>query len=198
MTQSVAILIFDEVEVLDFAGPFEVFGVAHTEKGEGIFNVCTVAEEAHPVSARNGLSINPTYTLATCPKTDIIVVPGGPGSRPAKEHPAVLDWVRTHFDRGDLTLSVCTGALILGCAGVLDHLAATTHWAAFDELIAAAPNTEIRRDVRFVDNGQVVTSAGISAGIDMSLHIVARLHGMEAAKRTAHRMEYDWRPETVL
>ncbi len=193
MAKNVAILLFDEVEVLDFAGPFEVFAVTGGDHdGDKPFRVYTVAEEARPIRARNGLSVNPAYMLADCPQPDIIVVPGGFGSRAAKERPAVLAWVRGHFERGELTLSVCTGSLILGRAGVLDGLAATTHWTTFDLLAENAPQTEIRRQVRFVDNGQVVTSAGISAGIDMSLHIVARLLGIETARETAREMEYEW------
>jgi len=195
MTQNVAILIFDEVEVLDFAGPFEVFGVAGSTLPDKPFNVFTIAEKAEPVIARNGLSINPTYTLETAPKIDILLVPGGRGTRRELNNPALLEWIKTQAGQTNLLLSVCTGALLLGKAGLLDGLAATTYWNAMDELRAVAPNTTIRAGERYVDNGSVVLSAGVSAGIDMSLYIVARLHGTEAALATARGMEYDyWKP----
>lgn len=195
MTQNVAILIFDEVEVLDFAGPFEVFGVAGSTLPDKPFNVFTIAEKAEPVIARNGLSIKPNYTLATAPKIDILLVPGGRGTRRELNNLALLDWIKTQSSSVDLLLSVCTGALLLGKAGLLEGLSATTYWNAMDELRAVAPNTIVKTDERYVDNGRVVLSAGVSAGIDMSLHIVARLHGTDAALFTARGMEYDyWKP----
>lgn len=197
MAKNVAILIFDEVEVLDFAGPFEVFAITGQDTPEEKpFDVYLVAEEIRPVRARHGFSVNPAYTLSNCPPPDIIIVPGGVGARSARERHGVLDWVRDHAAQDKLTLSVCTGALILGRAGLLEGLPATTHWTAFDVLAKDAPTADLKRDVRFVDNGQVVTSAGVSAGIDMALHIVARLCGIDVAKETAREMEYDWKPET--
>lgn len=193
--RNVAILIFDEVEVLDFAGPFEVFGVARLDDGSAPFNVFTVAETAAPVTARNGLSVNPHYSLATCPKIDLLVVPGGYGTRALVHHPPVIDWIRAQAEPAELVLSVCTGALLLGKAGLLDGLAATTYHTAFEELRAVAPNTTQRPGERWVDNGKVVTSAGVSAGIDMALHIVGRLHGPAMADKTARYMEYEhWTP----
>ena len=203
--RTVAILLFDAIEVLDFAGPFEVFGVAgrsphQTRFSEPPFTVFTVAENT-PVSARNGLSINPTYRLDTHPKADIIIVPGGGGfhpdgtpfgSRREMNNPVVLDWVRQSAESAELVLSVCTGSLILGKAGLLDGLAATTHYMAIDGMRQAAPNTEIRPADRFVDNGKIITSAGISAGIDMSLYVVGRLLGKDVADETARYMQYDY------
>jgi transcriptional regulator GlxA family with amidase domain len=161
------------------------------------FNVYTVAETPAPVLARNRLSINPAYTIHDCPPPDIIVIPGGYGARQAMENPALVDWVRTQAARVELTLSVCTGALILGRAGVLDGLAATTYHSDFDELAEAAPNTELRPGERWVDNGAVVTSAGVSAGIDAALHVVGKLFGEAQAARTARAMEYEyWPPQS--
>lgn len=191
--RNVAILIFNDVEVLDFCGPFEVFAVTGQRNGgAGNFNVYTVAEKAEPVIARNGLSVNPTYTIADCPKPDIVVVPGGYGTRREMNNPVLLTWLQGHYADLELLLSVCTGSLVLGKAGLLDGLAATTHWAAIDELRVAAPSTTVRADQRYVDNDKIVTSAGISAGIDMSLHIVERLLGAETAAETARYMEYDY------
>lgn len=194
MAHNVAILLFDDVEVLDFCGPFEVFSVTDAYNPVRPFNVYTVAEKT-PILARNALSVNPTYLLddSSCPEPDLIVVPGGRGTRQAMHNERLLTWIRTHAQRAQLTLSVCTGALMLACAGLLDGLAATTHHSAIEELRAVAPNTTILSDQRIVDNGTVIVSAGISAGIDMALHVVARLHGIETARQTAAYMEYDWR-----
>jgi transcriptional regulator GlxA family with amidase domain len=194
-TWNVAILIFDEVEVLDFCGPFEVFGVTGRSDDPRPFNVYTVAQSAGPVLARNGLSINPAYTLADCPPPDILLVPGGYGTRRVMKDAGLTAWVAAQAENTRLTLSVCTGALVLAKAGLLDGLEATTHHGAFDELRAAAPGAVVREDRRFVDNGQVVLSAGISAGIDMSLYMVGRLLGVDKAIETARYMEYDWAPE---
>jgi transcriptional regulator GlxA family with amidase domain len=191
---NVAILLFDDVEVLDFCGPFEVFSVTDAYNPVRPFNVYTVAEKT-PILARNALSVNPTYLLddARCPAPDLIVVPGGRGTRHAMHNARLLEWIRERAQRAQLTLSVCTGALMLARAGLLDGLAATTHHSALEELRAVAPSTTILPDQRVVDNGAVIVSAGISAGIDMALHVVARLHGIETARQTAAYMEYDWR-----
>ena len=197
MTQprNVAILIFDDVEVLDFAGPFEVFGVTRLEDGSAPFDVFTVAETSAPVAARNGLSVNPAYSFDTCPRVDLLLVPGGRGTRPLIHNQRILQWIQQQASAAELVLSVCTGALLLGKAGLLDGLAATTYHTAFDTLREVAPNTELRPGQRWVDNGKVVTSAGVSAGIDMSLHVVGRLLGPAQADNTARQMEYEhWKP----
>ncbi|TVR20579.1 MAG: DJ-1/PfpI family protein [Anaerolineaceae bacterium] len=192
--RNLAILLFDEVEVLDFAGPFEVFAVSRDyQDGETpLFNVYTVASAARPIIARNGLSVNPAHTLADCPAPDILLVPGGRGARTAMHDAALVDWIAAQAGTAELTLSVCTGAFILAKAGLLGGLSATTYHTAFDDLAQIAPDTTLHRDKRFVDNGRIVTSAGISAGIDMSLYVVARLHGIEQARWTARHMEYHW------
>ncbi|HEX9564031.1 MAG TPA: DJ-1/PfpI family protein [Gemmatimonadaceae bacterium] len=188
-----AILIFDEVEVLDFAGPFEVFSVTGRRRNLEPFEVFTVAERDAPISARNGLSINPRYALATCPQPDLLVIPGGLGTRREMKNPVLILWLAQVAPGCALILSVCTGALILGAAGLLDGHDATTHFMAFDELRSAAPRAAVRQDRRIVDNGRVILSAGVSAGIDMSLHVVARLLGDEMARETARYMEYEGR-----
>jgi len=193
--RNVAILLFDDVEVLDFAGPFEVFAVSFDAHNVRLFNVYTVSETGETVSARNGLSVNPTYSFATCPKPDIILVPGGQGTRPLINHAATIDWIRRQNEKTELTLSVCTGALLLAKSGILSGLSATTYHTAFDMLAELAPDVTLRPGERWVDNGKVVTSAGVSAGIDMALHIVGRLHGVEQSIRTARHMEYEhWHP----
>lgn len=194
MSLTTGILIFDDVEVLDFAGPFEVFSVCGRRQQLEPFTVFTVAESERPVLARNNLSINPRHTFATCPPLDILVVPGGYGTRREMKNPAMLAWIAEHAPALQHLLSVCTGALVLGAAGQLDGLAATTHHLAMDELRLAAPRTEVRPTARIVDNGRVVLSSGVSAGIDMALHVVARIHGRAMAEETARYMEYegDW------
>lgn len=196
MARNVAILLFDEVEVLDFAGPFEIFSVTGGRSGgEKPFNVYTVAEKAGTISARNNLIVQPHYTIADCPPPDLFVIPGGYGSRAAMRNPAIVDWVKQQHGQTELTLSVCTGALVLGTAGLLDGLQATTHYGSYDLLAEVAPQTTVIRGVRYVDNGKVITSAGVQAGMDMSLHVVARLLGDEVARETAHYIEYEWQPE---
>jgi transcriptional regulator GlxA family with amidase domain len=198
--RTVAILLFNEIEVLDFAGPFEVFGVADRKANPRPFRVITVAERG-PVYARNGLSINPTYLLNDHPTADIIIVPGGGGhqtdgtpfgSRREMDNPAVINWIRRTAEQAELVLSVCTGSFLLGKAGLLDGLAATTHYLAVDGMQQAAPNTELRPTERYVDNGKIITSAGISAGIDLSLYVVGRLLGKDVADETARYMQYDY------
>lgn len=191
--RNVAIFIFDEVEVLDFCGPFEVFAVTGARQESQPFNVFTVAETIAPISARNGLSVNPKYSFANCPQADILIVPGGYGTRPLINHQPTLDWIKAQAEHAELVMSVCTGALLLGKAGLLEGLSATTHWAAMDLLRTAAPNATVQPDSRFVDNGKILLSAGISAGIDLSFHIVERLCGKDVAQETTRWMEYDWK-----
>lgn len=194
----VGILLFDDVEVLDAFGPFEVFSVARTDDPEDtggrLFRAITIAETADPIRARGDLVVTPHHTFDDHPELDIILVPGGFGTRAQVRNPAVLRWLRAQADRVELRSSVCTGAFLLAEIGLLEGRAATTHWGSLDRLRAGYPGIEVREGVRFVDEGTIVTSAGISAGIDMALHIVERLHGRETAARTARYMEYDWRP----
>lgn len=199
MPKNVAILLFDEVEVLDFAGPFEIFSVTgQRSSAEAPFNVYTVAEKPGTIRARNNLLVTPHYTLDNCLPPDIFLIPGGYGSRAAMRSPAIVEWARHQHHQTDLTLSVCTGALILGAAGLLDGLQATTHYGAYDLLAEVAPQTDVVRGVRYIDNGKVITSAGVQAGMDMALHVVARLLGEDAARETAHYIEYDWQPNERL
>ncbi len=193
-TRNLAILIFEDVEVLDFCGPFEVFSLANRSTDSPAFTVLTVAENAGPVLTRGGLSVNPHHRLLDCPEPDVLLVPGGQGTRKEMHNPALIDWVTQASTKAELVLSVCTGALLLAKAGLLDGLEATTHHGALDLLQEIAPKTMIHADRRFVDSGRVICSAGIAAGIDMSLHVVGRLLGREVAEQTARQMEYPWQP----
>lgn len=195
--RQLAILLFDDAEVLDFCGPFEVFSVANAHGPSPAFKVVTVAEKG-VITARNGLSVNPDHLLGDCREPDILLVPGGIGTRTELNNEALLAWIKHAATGAELVLSVCTGALMLGKAGLLDGLPATTHHVAYDLLRELVPSCTVHEDQRFVDNGKVITSAGISAGIDMSLHVVGRLMGDDVAKATARQMEYELRntPET--
>lgn len=192
--RNLAILIFDNAEVLDFSGPYEAFSVAEDAAGNKLFNVYMVAERARPVVARNGFTVMPDYTLFDCPKPDIILLPGGDGRRVAMHNPLILDWVKQHHAHTEHTLSVCTGVFFLAKAGLLDGLAATTYHSRFEELAELVPSATLHPDKRWVDNGKIITSAGVSAGIDMSLYVIEKLHGAEQAARTARDMEYDYYP----
>jgi transcriptional regulator GlxA family with amidase domain len=196
--RNVGILIFPDVEILDFCGPFEVFASATvpapTDGGleTRLFEVFTIAERSEVVTCRGGLLVQPNHTLDDHPPLDLMVIPGGYGTRREQENPVILDWIARQRRTGALTTSVCTGAFLLGAAGLLDGLRVTTHWTTIDGLRTQLPTTDVLTDARVVDEGEIITSAGVSAGIDMALHVVRRLHGDEVARRTARDMEYDW------
>lgn len=190
--RNVAILVFDGAEVLDFAGPFEVFSVTSELNDHRYFQVFVVAEEERPIRAVNGLRIVPDHSFDTSPAPDVLVVSGGAGSRREMENPDLLGWVKRVSERAEVVLSVCSGARILARAGLLRGRPATTHHEVLDDLRELAPDAEVRGDARFVDAGRIVTTGGISAGIDGSFHVVERLLGREVARRTARYMEYDW------
>jgi len=197
--RNVAIFIFDEVEVLDFAGPFEVFNVTAELNDPAPFFVYTVAETAAPVKTRGALRVHPNYSLYASPTADILLVPGGAGTRVLLKKPPVLDWLREQAARVEVLCSVCTGSLVLAQAGLLDGLRVTTHHESLDRLRSLmGPDTVIATDERYTDNGAVLTSGGISAGTDMALHLVRRLLGDGALQKTLKEMEYDWAPDQSL
>jgi len=188
----VGILLFDDVEVLDFAGPFEVFSVTEIENGQQPFVVKTVSEKGNIVIASNGLKVQPDYSFENIPRFDILIIPGGLGAREREIHnDNVIQWITNQMKTVQLMTSVCTGALLLAKAGLLKGRMATTHWASLERLNNEFPQVEVQREVKFVDEGDIITSAGISAGINMSFHIVKRLLGSEVARNTAKIMEYD-------
>ncbi len=195
--QTVGILIFDDVEVLDFCGPFEVFATTQTPGLDGLddaarpFQVLTIAERAETIKCRGGLLVQPHYTIDDHPPLDILVVPGGWGTRREVHNERLLDWIAAQDRQTALTTSVCTGAFLLAARGLLDGREATTHWASIDRLRQTHPTVQVRDDRRWVDAGRIITSAGVSAGIDMALHVVARLLGTDVARDTARRMEYE-------
>jgi transcriptional regulator GlxA family with amidase domain len=193
--RTVGILIFDNVEVLDFSGPFEVFSTARppgqSEHTSPLFQVFTIAEIERIIHCRGNLLVQPHYSIENHPPLDILVVPGGWGTRALLTSDRVLDWIARQDALVELTTSVCTGALLLAERGILNGKQATTHWGSVNWMREHYPKLEMQSDTRYVDTGKVITSAGVSAGIDMALHVVARLHSEETAAWTAREMEYD-------
>jgi transcriptional regulator GlxA family with amidase domain len=193
----VGILIFPGVEVLDFCGPFEVFAVTRLDearRGEdpSPFEVVLVAASTDPVTAMGGMRVLPDHTLDSCPALDLLVVPGGPGVRGDAIPQRVVDWIAERGRQVATLTSVCTGATLLGRAGLLDGRRATTHWAWLDWMREHFPAVTIEDELNVVEDGDVLTSAGISAGIDMALHAVRRICGEPVARATARRMEYPY------
>jgi transcriptional regulator GlxA family with amidase domain len=194
---NVAILLFDDVEVLDFAGPFEVFsrtrltpGVDSRRTDDGApFNVFTVARITGPITATGGLRVLPDHDFATAPDINLLVVPGGFGTRDLLDDSSMLDWIRNTADRALYVTSVCTGSLLLARCGLLKGRRATTHWGALDLLAKTDPTVTVEQDKRVVEDG-VVTSAGVAAGIDMALAMVETLHGAAVADETAHFIDF--------
>lgn len=190
---NIGILLFNDVEVLDFAGPFEVFSITtDSTTTQKLFTVNTVAQTKSIINARNGLKILPDYDFNDCPNLDILIVPGGYGAEEIELHNEVLlSWIQNKRKKCDITASVCTGAFLLAQAGLLDGKQATTHWMDTDRLEKEYPNIKVLREVKYVDETNIITSAGISAGIHMSFHLLKKLVGEEVAMTTAKRMEYD-------
>jgi transcriptional regulator GlxA family with amidase domain len=197
----VGIIIFNNVEVLDFRGPFEVFSTvrlneAMREIDPSPFEVLLIAEKPEPVSTIGGMCVVPQHTFSDCPHLDILVVPGGRGAREEQmDNPVILNWICSRAQEVETLTSVCTGAMLLGKAGLLAGLPATTHWRSLGRMRDMFPNVAVKYDKHFVHQGHIYTSAGISAGIDMSLNIVEEYFGEMVARATAKNMEYPY-PET--
>jgi len=194
------IVVFADVEVLDFCGPFEVFAVTRLNEAKrreepSPFNVFLVAETKSPVVTAGGMKVLPDYDLDDCPPLDILVVPGGWGTRKEMGNERLIGWIAKRAKQVEILASVCTGALLLGKAGLLDGRRATTHWRSLDWMEELFPTTRVERRLHFVEEGNLFTSAGISAGIDMTLKIVARTFGDVVARATARQMEYTY-PES--
>lgn len=193
----VAIYVFPGVELLDYAGPFEVFSCANERMPEPRFEVFALSQRGGGVESVNGLVCVPAHSIASAPPADVLVLPGGDGTRAQLEIPEVMRWVAEQAQRAQKILTVCGGARFPAALGLLDGLAATTHHSVMPWMREHAPRCRLVEGVPFVDNGRIVTSAGISAGIDASLFVVGQLCGIEIARATAAHMEYDWR-QTAL
>ena len=194
---NVGVLLFDGVALLDVAGPFEVLSRARLEPGvesrhtedNALFDVFTVAKTTQPVNATGGIVLVPRHSFADAPRIDLLLVPGGFGTRPLLQDSQTIDWIRTTAASARRTASVCTGALLLARAGLLDGRRATTHWGAFGLLTSLAKDVTVDPEARFVDDG-VMTSAGVASGMDLALHIVEVLFSRAVADETAHYIEY--------
>ena len=192
--QSIGIVLFEDVEELDAVGPWEVLGYWVKNFVDDEWRVLTISQDGAPVRCAKGLTITPDASFATMPALEVLVYPGGQGTRPQLVDEAVLGWVRAQRESVPLMASVCTGSLVLAAAGLLANRPATTHWASLDHLATLDPTIEVRPDDRFVDDGDVITSAGVSAGIDMALHLVDRLDGRARAQQVRRGIQYDPMP----
>jgi len=191
----VGIVVFPDVEVLDFCGPFEVFSVTRLDEARrreepSPFEVWLVAERPGPLVTTGGMKVIPDHTLDTCPPLEVLVVPGGWGTRAEIKNARLLAWIAERARQVETLTSVCTGSMLLGQAGLLDGRRATTHWRSLPWMRESFPAVTVEEKLHVVEDGHVLTSAGISAGIDMALRVVARYHGEDVARTTARTMEY--------
>jgi len=198
--KTVGIVIFDDIEVLDFCGPFEVFAETRLDEAKrreepSPFEVKLIAQNGGQITTNGGMKVVADYSFEDSPRLDILCVPGGWGTRRELDNPIMLSWLRSHAAEAELVTSVCTGSMLLGFAGLLDGHRATTHWRSLDWMAQSFPQTRVIRDQHVVDDGALISSAGISAGIDMALTVVARYCGEAVARATARNMEYPY-PET--
>jgi transcriptional regulator GlxA family with amidase domain len=186
--KKVAIFLYNGAEILDLAGPSEVFSASG-------FDTYTMSVDGKEILSQGFISIKPNYSLENAPVPDIVVFPGGDATAPAND-PRVMEWVKKLHDRGSILMTVCTGAQILARAGYLDNKNITTWHGYIKDLQKLVPTAVVLGNTRYVDNGNIITTAGVSAGIDGALYLVSRLNVMEAAKQTAYYMEYDkWDPK---
>ncbi len=190
----IGVALFDGAEELDWAGPWEVLAAWADQWPDDGVRVFTLAREDGVVTCAKGLRVLPDETWETAPLLDVLVYPGGRGTRAQLGDEAVRTWLRGISESGALVTSVCTGSLVLADAGLLDGRPATTHWGSLELLPTLGHEIEVRPDDRFVDSGEVITAAGVSAGIDMALHLVARLHSPERAREVRRYIQYDPEP----
>ncbi len=190
----IGIVLFPDVEELDVVGPWEVLAAWTRSFPEDGYAVSCLSRSGGLVECGKGLVLQAHHCFAESPKLDVLVYPGGQGTRPQLQDRNQLDWVRRQRAIVPLMTSVCTGSLVFAAAGLLSHRPATTHWASLDRLAELDPTITVRADERFVDDGNIITSAGVSAGIDMALHLVARLAGPERARQVRRYIQYDPEP----
>lgn len=190
--KSVGILIFNDVEVLDFAGPFEVFSVSSQIYEYNLFNVFTIAKTKSPVLTINGLSVNPDFDINDAPHIDVLILAGGSGTRAIMEDKDVLKWIRKTHKKTLYTLSICSGARFLAVLGLLNNMPYCTHQGVYENMKELVPNGIPETEKRFVQSGdKIFTSGGISAGIDLSFFIIGKIHGNNVVTEIATYMEYD-------
>ena len=188
--KNVGIYLFNKVELLDFAGPYEVFSTTSELNDHKVFKVFTISEDGGAIKSVNGLIVIPDYSFDNHPKIDILIIPGGEGTKNEIKKKKVMEWVNKTQGSAEIMATVCSGARIPAVLGLLDGLEATTHHSVIEDVKKLAPNVTINHTKRFIDNGKIMTSGGISAGIDLSLHIVKKLCGEDTAQKTMEYMEY--------
>jgi len=197
MNPTFGIVIFDEAEELDFVGPWEVFSMATLDLPESTSRVVSIAERSEPVRCANGLRVLPDCTFADAPALDVVLVPGGWGTRTEAENPVLLEWLRKVSPGCTWVTSVCTGSLVLHAAGLATGRRITTHWSFLEKLRESATDATVLEGVRYVRDGNLVTAAGVSAGIDMALWLVGQIWDVPRARLTQRFMEYDPAPPYV-
>ncbi|HNX22575.1 MAG TPA: DJ-1/PfpI family protein [Spirochaetota bacterium] len=191
--KNTGILIFDDIELLDFAGPYEVFSVTNELNDYSLCRTFTVEENGKVIRSVNGLKVIPDYSFADCPDIDILIIPGGVGTKKLLERDQVLKWILQRSESSEITFSVCSGSRLLGKIGLLDNLEYITHHDVIKDMPEIAPMAIAAENKRFVDCGKILTSAGISAGIDLSLYVVEKIFGNTTMRKTRTYMEYgDW------
>lgn len=192
MTRTVGIFLFDDIEVLDFAGPFEVFSVTGQLSENNLVRVVTIGKTNEVVTAVNGLLVLPHYNIHNHPPLDILIIPGGSGSRAVIEDQAIMQWMQEVYTQSELTLTICSGARIPAILGILRGAPFCTHHEVYEHVMSIDPSAKPQPEKRFIQsNEKLYTAAGISAGIDLSFHIVEKLFGREMAVKTATYMEYN-------
>ncbi len=193
--RQIGIFLFPDVEELDAVGPWEVLSYWTRNFPDDGFGVSTFSADGEMVTCAKGLRITPDFSIASLPSLEVLLYPGGQGTRPHLKNSEQLEWVRAQRATVPLMTSVCTGSLVFAAAGLLANRPATTHWASLDLLQSLDATIDVRReDERFVDDGDIITSAGVSAGIDMALHLVDRLAGTERARQVRRGIQYDPQP----
>ncbi|WCL50634.1 DJ-1/PfpI family protein [Leptospira sp. GIMC2001] len=191
---NIGILIFNDIELLDFAGPFEVFSVTNALNKYDLCNTFTVAEKRLEIKTVNGLKVNPDFDIMNCPKIDILIIPGGTGTRNLLENDTILNWIKNSYEISQFTFTVCSGSRLLGKIGLINNIKYTTHHEVFEDMIKIAPKALLIKNERFIDSGKILSSAGISAGIDLSLYMVEKLFGNKIMEQTKTYMEYgNWK-----
>lgn len=196
-TRTVGILVFDEVEVLDVAGPFEVFSVTRLNEmnrdfTESPFRILLLSSDTKPIKAIGGLKLQPDYIFENCPPLDLFIVPGGWGTRTEVNHGEFIQKILNLSQKSYITATVCTGSSLLGKTGLLDGQLATTHWRTYDFLSKSAPKAKIEKNVLFTINQKIYTSAGVTSGISLALYLVSHFYGLAVGKATAKFMEFPY------